>query len=42
MEKSTTSRLAIMNLAIRGIESTIGKEQADTFRHVQQPDLVTT
>ncbi len=39
MEKSTTSRLAIMNLAIRGIEADIGKEHADTFRHVQHPDL---
>ena len=36
---STTRRLAIMNLAIRGIEADIGKEHADTFRHVQHPDL---
>jgi type I restriction enzyme M protein len=28
-----------MNLAIRGIEADIGKEHADTFRHVQHPDL---
>jgi type I restriction-modification system DNA methylase subunit len=27
-----TRRLAIMNLAIRGIETDIGKEHADTFR----------
>jgi type I restriction enzyme M protein len=32
-------RLAFMNLAIRGIEADIGKEHADTFRHVQHPDL---
>jgi len=31
---ATTRRLAIMNLAIRGI----GKEHADTFRNVQHPD----
>jgi type I restriction enzyme M protein len=36
---ATTRRLAIMNLAIRGIEADIGKEQADTFRNVQHPDL---
>jgi type I restriction enzyme M protein len=36
---ATTRRLAIMNLAIRGIEANIGKEHADTFRHVQHPDL---
>ena len=35
----TTRRLAIMNLAIRGIEADIGKENADTFRNVQHPDL---
>ncbi len=29
---STTRHLAIMNLAIRGIEPDIGKEHADTFR----------
>ena len=28
-----------MNLAIRGIEANIGTENADTFRHVQHPDL---
>ena len=32
-------RLAIMNLAIRGIEADIGKEHADTFRNVQHPNL---
>ena len=36
---STTRRLAVMNLAIRGIEADIGKEHADTFRNVQHPDL---
>jgi type I restriction enzyme M protein len=36
---ATTRRVAIMNLAIRGIEADIGKEHADTFRNVQHPDL---
>ena len=36
---ATTRRLAIMNLAIRGIEADIGKEHGDTFRNVQHPDL---
>lgn len=36
---ATTRRLAIMNLAIRGIEADIGKEHADSFRNVQHPDL---
>jgi type I restriction enzyme M protein len=36
---ATTRRLAVMNLAIRGIEADIGKEHADTFRSVQHPDL---
>ncbi len=36
---ATTRRLAIMNLAIRGIEADIGKEHADTFRNVQHSDL---
>jgi type I restriction enzyme M protein len=35
----TTRRLAIMNLALRGIEANFGKENADTFRNVQHPDL---
>ena len=35
----TTRRLAIMNLALRGIEADFGKEHADTFRAVQHPDL---
>jgi type I restriction enzyme M protein len=35
----TTRRLCIMNLAIRGIEADIGKENADTFRTTQHPDL---
>ncbi|MBP8963195.1 MAG: SAM-dependent DNA methyltransferase, partial [Opitutaceae bacterium] len=36
---ATTRRLAIMNLAIRGIEADFGKEHADTFRQDQHPDL---
>jgi type I restriction-modification system DNA methylase subunit len=39
VDESTTRRLAIMNLSIRGIEADIGKEHADTFRNVQHPDL---
>lgn len=35
----TTWRLAKMNLAIRGIDSNLGKEQADTFHHDLHPDL---
>lgn len=35
----TTRRLAIMNLAIRGIEADFGPEQADTFRRDLHPDL---
>ncbi|MDI1313366.1 class I SAM-dependent DNA methyltransferase [Prosthecobacter sp.] len=35
----TTRRLAIMNLALRGIEADFGKEHADTFRLDQHPDL---
>ncbi len=35
----TTRRLAIMNLALRGIEADFGKEYADTFRAPQHPDL---
>ena len=36
---ATTRRLAIMNLAIRGIEADFGEEQADTFRRDLHPDL---
>jgi len=36
---ATTRRLAIMNLAIRGIEADFGAEQADTFRRDLHPDL---
>jgi type I restriction enzyme M protein len=36
---STTRRLALMNLAIRGIEADLGPEQADTFRRDLHPDL---
>lgn len=36
---ATTRKLAIMNLAIRGIEADFGKEQADTFRRDLHPDL---
>ncbi len=35
----TTWRLAKMNLAIRGIDSNLGKEQADSFHHDLHPDL---
>jgi type I restriction enzyme M protein len=36
---ATTRRLAMMNLAIRGIEAGLGEEQADTFRRDLHPDL---
>ena len=36
---ATTRRLAIMNLAIRGIEADFGAEQADTFRRDVHKDL---
>ena len=36
---ATTRRLAMMNLAIRGIEGDIGPEHADSFRHDLHPDL---
>lgn len=36
---ATTRRLAIMNLAIRGIEADFGPEHADTFRRDIHPDL---
>jgi hypothetical protein len=36
---STTRRLAIMNLALRGIEADFGPEHADTFRRDLFPDL---
>jgi type I restriction enzyme M protein len=36
---STTRRLAIMNLAIRGIEADFGPEHADTFRRDLHKDL---
>jgi type I restriction enzyme M protein len=36
---ATTRRLAVMNLAIRGIEADFGPEHADTFRHDLHPDL---
>ena len=35
----TTRRLAIMNLALRGIEADFGTENADTFRRDLHPDL---
>jgi type I restriction enzyme M protein len=35
----TTRRLAIMNLAIRGIDADFGSEHADTFRRDLHPDL---
>jgi type I restriction enzyme M protein len=36
---STTRRLAVMNLALRGIEADLGPEHADTFRRDLHPDL---
>ncbi|GMV83556.1 MAG: type I restriction endonuclease subunit M [Planctomycetota bacterium] len=36
---ATTRRLAIMNLAIRGIEADFGPEHADSFRRDLHPDL---
>jgi type I restriction enzyme M protein len=36
---AATRRLAIMNLAIRGIEADFGPEHADTFRRDLHPDL---
>ena len=36
---ATTRRLALMNLAIRGIEADLGAEHADTFRRDLHPDL---
>ncbi len=35
----TTWKLAKMNLAIRGIQSNLGKEAADSFHHDLHPDL---
>ena len=35
----TTRRLAVMNLALRGIEADFGAENADTFRRDLHPDL---
>jgi type I restriction enzyme M protein len=35
----TTRRLAIMNLALRGIEADFGPEHGDTFRRPLHPDL---
>ncbi len=35
----TTWRLAKMNLAIRGIDSNLGQEHADSFHHDLHPDL---
>ncbi len=36
---ATTRRLAVMNLAIRGINADFGPEHADTFRRDLHPDL---
>ena len=36
---STTRQLALMNLAIRGIEANLGQEHADSFYHDLHPDL---
>ncbi len=36
----TTRRLAVMNLALRGIEADFGPEHADTFRRDLHPDVL--
>ena len=36
---ATTRRLAVMNLALRGVEADFGPEHADTFRRDLHPDL---
>jgi hypothetical protein len=36
---SPARRLAVMNLALRGIEADFGPEHADTFRRDLHPDL---
>ena len=36
---ATTRRLALMNLALRGIEADFGAEHADTFRRDLHPDM---
>ncbi|MGH7944234.1 MAG: N-6 DNA methylase, partial [Opitutaceae bacterium] len=36
---ATTRRLAVMNLALRGIDANFGPEHADTFRRDLHPDL---
>ena len=36
---ATTRRLAVMNLALRGIEADFGPEHADAFRRDLHPDL---
>jgi len=38
---ATTRRLAVMNLALRGIEADFGPEHADSFRRDLHPDLRT-
>ena len=39
---ATTRRLAVMNLALRGIEADFGPEHADTFRRTSIPTCVPT
>ena len=39
LDNATTRRLAVMNLALRGIEADFGPEHADTFRRDLHPDL---
>jgi type I restriction enzyme M protein len=36
---TTTRRLAVMNLALRGMEADFGPERANTFRRDLHPDL---
>ncbi len=39
LDTATIRRLAVMNLALRGIEADFGPEHADTFRRDLHPDL---
>ena len=38
-DNATTRRLAVMNLALRGIEADFGPEHADTFRRDRRRDM---
>ena len=39
LDNATTRRLAVMNLALRGIEVDFGPEHADTFRRDLRSDM---